>query len=94
VYCKPITARPPGVIPVYSDEFFGKWFPRGRSKDFERFVKLAKSGKAYDKAQVVEDVTGGREKYMDALKIQQLDHMERSLEYCRKTLDLGRRWRA
>jgi hypothetical protein len=94
VYCKPITARPPEVIPVYSDEFFTKWFPRGRSRDFERFVRLAKSGKPYDKAQVVEDVNEGREKYMDALKIQQLEHMERSLNYCRKTLDLGRRWRA
>src|ERR1700730_7885081 len=28
IYCKPITARPPVVIPVYSDEFWTKWFPR------------------------------------------------------------------
>jgi hypothetical protein len=31
---------------------------------------------------------------MDALKIQQLDHMERSLKYCRNSLDLGLHWRA
>jgi len=30
---------------------------------------------------------------MDALKVQQLEHMQRSLDYCRKTLDLGVRWR-
>lgn len=30
---------------------------------------------------------------MGELKVQQLEHMERSLEYCRKTLDLGVRWR-
>ena len=42
----------------------------------------------------MEDVNGQREKYMDALKIERLDHMRRSLDYCRKTLDLGQRWRA
>jgi hypothetical protein len=41
----------------------------------------------------MEDVNGQREKYMDALKIQQMDHMARSLDYCRKSLDLGSRWR-
>ena len=50
-------------------------------------------GKTYDKPHVTADVTGAREKYMSALKPQQLDHMERSLQYCRKTLDLGVRWR-
>jgi sugar phosphate isomerase/epimerase len=95
IYCKPITARPPVTLPVYNDEFFTKWFPKHRSRDFERFVHLAKQGKPYDKAQVVEDVEGGgRTQYMEALKIQQLEHMERSLNYCRKTLDLGIRWRA
>ena len=32
-------------------------------------------------------------RYMEALKQQQLAHMETSLNYCRKTLDLGVRWR-
>jgi 3-oxoisoapionate decarboxylase len=94
IYCKPITARPPVVIPVYSDEFWTKWFPKGRSRDFERFVRLAKLGHAYERAQVVEDTTEGREIYMSALKIQQIEHMERSLNYCRKSLDLGIRWRS
>jgi hypothetical protein len=26
---------------------------------------------------------------MEALKVQQLEHMEQSLDYCRKELDLG-----
>jgi hypothetical protein len=30
---------------------------------------------------------------MDALRAQQLEHVERSLDYCRKGLDLGVRWR-
>ena len=93
VYCKPITGRPPVVLPIYNDEFFTKWFPNHRSRDLERFVRLAKKGKPYDKAQVVEDVDGGRNQFMEALKIQQLEHMDRSLNYCRRVLNLGQRWR-
>ncbi|HYL74082.1 MAG TPA: TIM barrel protein [Bryobacteraceae bacterium] len=94
IYCKPITARPPVVIPVYSQEFWTKWFPRARSRDLARFLALAKHGRPYDKPQIVEDVAGGREKYMDALKVQQLEHMDRSLDYCRKELNLGVRWKS
>jgi sugar phosphate isomerase/epimerase len=93
MYCKPITGRPPVVIPVYSEEFWTKWFPRGRSRDLERFIRLAKHGKPYEKAEVVEDVDNGRTQFMEALKVQQVEHMERSLDYCRKSLDLGERWR-
>ena len=94
IYCKPITARPPVVLPIYSPEFWSKWFPRARSRDLSRFLALARKGRPYDKPHIEADVTGQRERYMDALKIQQLDHMQRSLEYCRKPLDLGIRWRA
>lgn len=94
IYCKPITARPPVVIPVYSNEFWSKWFPRARSRDLSRFLALAKRGQSYQKPHVTADVADVRERYMDALKLQQLDHMNRSLEYCRHSLDLGLRWRA
>jgi hypothetical protein len=57
-------------------------------------LALAKRGKPFNEPQVLEDVNGQREKFMDALKVQQLEHMERSLDYCRKSLDLGARWRA
>jgi len=82
------------TIPVYSEEFWNKWFPRSRSKDLSRFIALARHGKAYDKAEVAEDTPGTQAKFMDALKVQQVEHMERSLAYCRKELDLGVRWRA
>ncbi len=45
---------------------------------------------------VIEDV-GGRaniESYAAALRYQQKDHMERSVEYGKKALDLGLKWRA
>jgi sugar phosphate isomerase/epimerase len=93
IYCKPITARPPVVIPVYSDEFWTKWFPHARSRDLGRFLALARRGRPYDKPHMMADLPEVRDRYMDALKIQQLDHMQRSLDYCRKTLDLGVRWR-
>jgi hypothetical protein len=82
------------VLPVYTNEFWIKYFPRARSRDLARFIALSKKGKPYDKPHVMEDVNGQRDIYMEALKIQQLDHMERSLDYCRKSLDLGVRWRA
>ena len=89
IYCKPITARPPVVIPVYSEEFWSKWFPRGRSRDLSRFLALARRGKPYNQPHLMADLPEVRDRYMDSLKIQQLDHMERSLEYCRKALNLG-----
>jgi sugar phosphate isomerase/epimerase len=93
IYCKPITARPPVVIPVYSDEFWSKWFPRGRSRDLGRFLALARRGKPYMKPHVEADLPEVREKFMDALKLQQLEHMERSLAYCKGPLGLGVRSR-
>src|SRR5579864_628714 len=93
IYCKPITARPPVVLPVYSDEFWTKWFPKGRSRDLQRFLALARRGRPYDKPHLMADLPEVRDRYIDALKVQQLDHMERSLTYCRKALDLGVRWR-
>ena len=93
IYCKPITARPPVVLPVYNDEYWKKWFPKGRSRDFGRFIALAKQGRSYDKPHVTADVGDVRDKYMSALKPQQMEHMERSLAYCKKVLDLGVKWR-
>jgi 3-oxoisoapionate decarboxylase len=94
IYSKPITARPPVVLPVYSEEFWAKWFPRARSRDVGRFLALARRGRPWNQPHLMADVAGVRDRYMDALKIQQLDHMEQSLDYCRKSLDLGTRWRA
>ena len=81
------------MLPVYTDEFWTKWFPRARSRDLGRFLALAKRGRPYDKPHLMADVAGDRERFMEALKLQQLDHMQRSLEYCKKSLDLGNRWR-
>ncbi|HWB98275.1 MAG TPA: TIM barrel protein, partial [Bryobacteraceae bacterium] len=93
IYCKPITGRPPVVIPVYSHDYWTKWFPRARARDLARFLALAKRGRPYEKAELTADVPQLRDRYMEGLKQQQLAHMQQSLDYCRKTLDLGIRWR-
>jgi hypothetical protein len=81
------------VLPVYSEEFWTKWFPRARSRDLGRFLALARRGRPYVKPHIEADVPEVRERYMEALKVQQLEHMRISLDYCRKALDLGIRWR-
>jgi sugar phosphate isomerase/epimerase len=93
IYCKPITARPPIVLPVYTEEFWTKWFPGARSEEFSRFVALAKQGKPWNQPHIMADLPNLRDRYMDALRLQQMDHMTQSLAYCRKELDLGIRWR-
>ena len=93
IYCKPITARPPVVFPVNGDEFWPKWFPGARSRDLARFEALARRGRPWNKPHVMADLPDVRERYMDALKVQQMAHMEQSLAYCRKDLNLGVRWR-
>lgn len=89
IYCKPITARPPDHHPCLRSGLLEQVVPRcARSRDLARFLTLARRGRPYDKPHLLADVAGDRERFMDALKVQQLDHMQRSLDYCRKTLDL------
>ena len=84
---------PPSCCPCTPEEWWGQWFPRARARDLGRFLGLARRGRPYDKPHLTADVADLRDRYMDALKAQQLEHMERSLDYCRTTLDLGVRWR-
>lgn len=89
-----ITGRPPRVVPYLEDEFW-KAFPKARAAEFARFVELVKKGRPLMGAMVIADVPGERPpEYAAALKVQQKRDLERSLEYCRKTLDAGMRWRA
>jgi 3-oxoisoapionate decarboxylase len=95
VYIKPITGRPPAVLPYLDPAFFAKYRDI-RGADFARFLALAKSGHPYEASMVIEDVPGSTppEAYAAALQHQQLEHMERSVEYAKKTLDLGVKWRS
>lgn len=94
VYIKPITGRPPQVL-RYLDPAFWKLYPEARVADLARFLALAKKGHPYEGHMVLEDLLGRPtpEPFVEAIQFQQRDHMERSVEYAKKALDLGVRWR-
>lgn len=95
VYIKPITGRPPEILPTLEPEFWKKW-PDKRAESFARFLALAKSGHPYEREMVIEDVAGRSNlpEFAEALQFQQRDHMERSVEYGKKVLDMGVKWRS
>jgi len=95
VYVKPITGRPPEILPIY-DRAFWERFPKARAADLAKFLALAKRGEPYDKPMVVEDLAGRTtpDYLLRAIQHQQRDHVERSLDYARKQLNLGGRWRS
>jgi 3-oxoisoapionate decarboxylase len=94
IYIKPITGRPPAVLPYLEDSF---WTPNttSRAHDLSRFIALAKKGRPYESPMVIEDLPGRKppEAFVAAIQYQQREHMERSVEYAKKVLDLGVRWR-
>ena len=93
VFIKPITGRPPAILPVW-DAAFMKKYADLRAADFARFLALAKKGGPYERHMVIEDVPGKTaEPLTAALTYQQREHMERGVEYAKKVLDLGVRWR-
>jgi sugar phosphate isomerase/epimerase len=94
VYIKPITGRPPQILP-YLEPSFWQTYPKARASEFARFVALAKNGRPYESHMVIEDLPGRQtpEHFLPAIQYQQREHMERSVDYARKVLDLGIRWR-
>ncbi len=88
-----ITGRPPQVLPYFEPEFW-KAFPKARASEFARFVALAKDGHPFMGAMVVAGPGRQPPEIQAALKQQQRRDLERSLEYTRKVLDVGIRWRA
>jgi sugar phosphate isomerase/epimerase len=94
VYIKPITGRPPAILPIYETGFW-KDYQRTRASDLARFLKLARDGHPYEGHVVIEDLQNRQvpPQFVDAVKYQQREHMERSITYGKQRLNLGRRWR-
>jgi sugar phosphate isomerase/epimerase len=89
-----ITGRPPQVLP-YLEEDFWKAFPKANVAEFARFVALAKKGHPLMAPMVIADVPGPRPAEFDAaLREQQRRDLEKGLEYAKKVLDVGVRWRS
>jgi sugar phosphate isomerase/epimerase len=94
IFNKPITGRPPLILPIYDPEFMKNWRDM-RASDLARFLALARQGRPYEQHMVIEDVPGKMpEPIAAALRYQQREHMERGVEYARNVLDLGVKWRA
>jgi sugar phosphate isomerase/epimerase len=94
VYNKPITGRPPQILAIYNPEFMQNWRDM-RASDLARFLALAKHGHPYENHMVIEDVPGKTPPPLAAaLQYQQREHMDRGIEYARKVLDLGVKWRS
>jgi 3-oxoisoapionate decarboxylase len=90
-----ITGRPPTVLPYLEDEFWTA-FPKARAADFARFTGLARHGRPFSGAMIIADVGAVRRQppeYAAALREQQRVDLERGLEYAKKTLNVGIRWR-
>jgi 3-oxoisoapionate decarboxylase len=92
VYVKPITGRPPHVLPYFEPSFWTR-YPKARASEFARFMTLAKAGKPYDRPVVIQDLPGRQtpEPFVAAIQHQQREHMERSVQYARNALGLGAR---
>ena len=87
-----ITGRPPQLLP-YLEADFWKAFPKLPAADFARFVALAKRGRPYAGPMVIAGTGQQPAEYQAALTLQQRLDLERSIEYAKKTLGLGVRWK-
>jgi sugar phosphate isomerase/epimerase len=88
-----ITGRPPAVL-AYLEAAYWKGFPDTPAAEFARFVSLAKKGHPFMKTMLIPEGGTVPEEYRAALVLQERRDLERSLEYARKTLDIGVRWRS
>ncbi len=87
-----ITGRPPTVLP-YLEQDYWKAFPKLPAADFARFVALAKRGHPFMGEMLVAGPGKQPPKYEAAITEQQRIDLERSVEYVKKSLGGGVRWK-
>jgi hypothetical protein len=88
-----ITGRKPEVLPYLEPDFW-KAFSKMPAWEFARFVALAKSGRPFMGDMIVAGTGKNPPVIEAALKEQQKVDLERSLDYAKKVLDVGVRWKA
>jgi sugar phosphate isomerase/epimerase len=88
-----ITGIPPDVVP-YLEPRFWKVFPHTPAWEFARFLQLAKSGHPYIGPMVIAGWGAKSAAVETAFQEQQKMDLERSLEYAKKVLSVGVRWRS
>jgi sugar phosphate isomerase/epimerase len=88
-----ITGRPPEVLPYLEPDFW-KAFAKMPAWEFACFVALAKSGRPFLGNMVIGQWSDNSPVLEAALKEQQRIDLERSLDYAKKKMGVGIRWRA
>jgi sugar phosphate isomerase/epimerase len=88
-----ITGRKPEILPYLEPDFW-KAFSKMPAWEFARFVALAKSGRPFMGEMIVAGTAKNPPVIEAALKEQQKVDLERSLDYAKKVLDIGVRWKA
>jgi len=88
-----ITGRPPEVLPYLEPDFW-KPFQKTPAWEFARFLALAKRGQPFLGDMVIGEWSNNSPALEAALREQQRVDLERSLEYAKKKLGIGVRWRA
>lgn len=85
-----LTGYPARVIPYLEPDYW-RAFPASRAQDFARFVSMARNGRPFTGSMILQGQQVPELKA--ALKAQERFDLERSLDYCRKTLGIGVKWR-
>jgi sugar phosphate isomerase/epimerase len=84
-----LTGNPPRVLP-YLEQDFWKVYSKARASEFARFVELAKRGRPFMGTMMTAPSAGRPAEYTAAMKEQQRIDLERSFEYARNVLKVGR----
>jgi sugar phosphate isomerase/epimerase len=87
-----LTGSPPSVLP-YLEKDFWKAYPEMPAKDFARFLSVVKNGHPFAGGMMIARGQNQPPEYAAAILQQSRYDLERSIEYAKKTLDLGVGWR-
>ena len=77
----------------YLEQDFWEAYPEMPAKDFARFLSLVRNGHPFTGSMITAGGENQPPEYAAAMIQQQRFDLERSIEYAKKTLDLGVRWR-
>jgi L-ribulose-5-phosphate 3-epimerase UlaE len=88
-----ITGIPPEIVPYLEPQFW-KVYQKTPAWEFARFLKLAKSGHPYIGPMVIAGWGKQTPAVAAAFKEQQRADLERSVEYAKKVLGAGVRWKS
>lgn len=85
-----ITGRPPQVLPFRESEFWSA-FPNKSAAELARFLRLVRNGRPFMGSMMIAGPGPQPPEYEAALRAQQRIDVERSVDYARRVLGVGRK---